>query len=213
MDLIKKCAEVFKNYVGYNYTFILDCNMSVTAMFTSGQFHHLVGLQYLTDIAQVNVEQPYNSTKRIFKNILNDNITQKLIESSNFYDNIYERLLYFTNFDDIMTAKLIIDFDYTKLPKTKIMSKYLLYKQYDDVYVILGLRYDEKKDIFVPETFIVEHSDYYVKDQTSYNVVDVKYSRYKNKRNWLHDIINRSDEAVSGVVFLILGVNFPSGYI
>lgn len=182
MDLIKKCAEVFRNYVGYNYTFILDCNMSINVMFTSGQFYHLAGLQYLKDIAQVNIRQSNNSATNIFKKILSNNITQQLIENSSFYDKIYERLLYFANFDDVMTAKLIIDFDYTKLPKTKIMSRYLLYKQYGDVYVILGLKYDEKKNIFAPETFIVEHSDYYIKDQISYDITDVKYSRYKNKR-------------------------------
>ena len=29
-------------------------------------------------------------------------------------------------------------------------------------------------------TFIVEHSDYYIKDQISYDILDIKITNYKN---------------------------------
>lgn len=54
MDILKKCAEIFEKYISKKYTFVLDCNMSVDVIFNSKQFHHLLGLQYLTDIAQVD---------------------------------------------------------------------------------------------------------------------------------------------------------------
>lgn len=73
-----------------------------------------------------------------------------------------------------------VDYDYTKLPKTDLLSKYLLYKQYENGYAILGLRYDWKYDIYIPETFIFEHSDYYIKDQVSYDVIAVEMKHYRN---------------------------------
>lgn len=77
------------------------------------------------------------------------------------------------------SAKLIIDFDYSKV-NTKILSKYLLYKQYEDGYAILGLRYDPQKNLYVPETFFFEKTDYYIKDQISYNVIDLIPTYYKD---------------------------------
>ena len=183
MSLILNCANKFQKYVGYNYTFILDCEISIDVMFASQHFHHLAGLQHLTDIAQLNIKQNNNTATGIFKDIKRGKIKQSLIESSSFYSKIYDRLSYFTKFDEVISSKLIVDFDYTKVPKSKIMSKYLLYRQYGDTYVMLGLKFDNRRQIFVPETFIVESSDYYIKDQVSYNVKEVKCEKYSGKKN------------------------------
>ncbi len=179
MNLLKKCADVYKKYVGCNYTFILDCGISIEVEFRSEYFYHLAGLHYLTDIVQVNRNRLNNSPANIFKRILNDKINDTLVEKSKFYAKIQDRLIYLSDFDDLMTAKVIVDFDSTKV-KTSILSRYLLYKQYNDVYAILGLKYDINKDVYIPETFIAEHSDYYIKDQISYDIVDVKCTYYGN---------------------------------
>ena len=112
---------------------------------------------------------------------MNGKISQSLIEKSEFYSGVYERLLRFYKFDEIISSKLIIDFDSSKV-NTKILSKYLLYKQYEDGYVMLGLRYDFQKNLYVPETFFFEKTDYYIKDQISYNVIDVIQTHYKDAR-------------------------------
>ena len=180
MNLLKKCAEVFEKYIGYNYTFTLDCKLSITVEFRAAHFYHLAGLQYLTDIVQVDKSRQNNSTSRIYKKIIKNKITQELIEKSGFYNKIEERLMYLSDLGKVISSKFIIDFDYTKVPKTKILSKYLLYKQYENGYAILGLRYNEKKDVYIPETFIVEHSDYYIKNQNSYNIINIEAKYYKD---------------------------------
>ncbi len=48
MNLLKKSADVYKNYVDFDYTFTLDCDISLTVAFRARNFYHLVGLQYLT---------------------------------------------------------------------------------------------------------------------------------------------------------------------
>ncbi|MBQ6530314.1 MAG: hypothetical protein IJI39_05275 [Clostridia bacterium] len=179
MGLLKNCAEVYSRYSGYNYIFNLDCGISVTAAFKPQHFHHLIGLHYLTDIAQVNTKLPHNSAANVYNRILKNKISQEVVERSAFYPSICERMEHFTDLGEIISSKIIIDFDYTKAPNTKILSKYLLYKQYETAYAILGLKYDYKLDVYVPETFIVEHSDYYIKGQTTYNVVDVVIKAYR----------------------------------
>lgn len=179
MDILKNCAQVYSKYVDYNYTFILDYGMSFTTAFRAEHFHHLAGLQYLSDIAQVT-KRENNSAFSIYKKILKGKISQSLIQKSEFYSEVYERLQRFCKFDEIISSKLIIDFDYSKAPKTKLLSKYLLYKQYEDGYSILGLRYDSQKNLYIPETFFFEKTDYYIKDQISYNVIDVIPTHYKD---------------------------------
>ena len=177
MSSLKKCAEVYNKYVGNDYTFITDCDFSIKVRFPMQSFYHLVGLHYLKDVTQISNLRVNNSTGRIYKQILKGSIKQKLIENSCFYDKIKERLTRFPDFDKVVSSKIIVDFDYTKV-NTKLKSKYLLYNEYDSGYEILGLKYDSKYDVFVPETFIVEKTDYYIKNQITYDIVNVEITPY-----------------------------------
>ena len=179
---LKKSAEIYSKYVDYNYTFILDCGISVNAMFKADNFYHLTGLHYLTDIVQLDKRLNNNSAKNIYKKILNNKIKQELIEKSEFYFKIEKRLQKFCDYDEIIFSKIVVDFDYTILPQTELLSRYLLYKEYEDGYGILGLKYDYSKDIYVPETFIFNETDYYIKNQVTYDIKDVTYIHYKNKK-------------------------------
>ena len=180
MNLLKKSADVYKDYVNFDYTFTLDCDISLTVAFRTRNFYHLVGLQYLTDIAQLDKTRPNNSVFSIYKKILNGSITQELIEKSSFYNKIEKRLSYFSDLGDVISSKIIIDFDYTKVPRTELLSKYLLYKEYENGYAILGLRYDTLNDIYIPETFVFEPTDYYIKNQTAYSIIGVEAKHYKS---------------------------------
>lgn len=181
MDLLQKSAENYSKYINCNYTFVLECKIDITVAFRSINYYHLAGLQYLTDIAQVDKTRKNNSVINIYKNILKGKITQDVIEKSSYYKKIEDRLKYFCKMDDVIYSKVIVDFDYTKVPKTEILSKYLLYRQYEDGYAMLGLKYDFKNDIYVPETFMFSEHDYYIKDQISYDIKDVICNSLKNK--------------------------------
>lgn len=179
MDLLKKCAYTYKEYVGYDYTFITDCNYSIKVRFPAQCFYHLVGLHYLTDIAQLDRARQSNLPSSVYKRILKGQISQELVEKSSFYSEIEERISHFPNLGKVLTSKIIVDFDYTKVQRTKLQSKYLLFNQYENGYDIIGLKYDSKYDLYIPETFIVEHTDYYIKNQITYNIIDVDIKYYK----------------------------------
>lgn len=178
MGLIDECARLYREYSGYNYIVHLDCNMKLKIALKNEHFYHLAGLHYLTDIAELNKKLRNNSSKNIFKKILRGDIDQSKVEKSKHYNRIRGRLEKFKKFDEVLNCKIIVDFDYTKLPSTKIQSKYILYREYDGIYVMLGLRYDEKGEFLIPETFMVENGDYYVKNQITYEVLKVERDNF-----------------------------------
>lgn len=75
---------------------------------------------------------------------------------------------------------VIIDFDYTKVHQTNLLSNYILFKDYGEMKAHCGFTYDRNgKDLYYPETFFVQDNDYYIKNQDIYSVVDVKIEKYR----------------------------------
>jgi len=180
MGLINDCARLFSNYTKYNYILTLDCCYTLKIAFKSEHFYHLAGLHYLRDIKEIDNRLPANSAKRIYKSICKNQITQETIEKSKQYSKIKNRLENFLKLDDVINCKIVVDFDYTKVPQTKIQSKYILYTQYNGLYIMLGLKYDD--DVLIPETFIVDKTDYYIKNQTCYNVVNIEKEKVGHRK-------------------------------
>lgn len=179
MDLLLECINKYKNYVGCNYTFFLDCGINFTVAFKKNHFYHLIGLHKLTDIAQLQKTQ-YNSANSIYRNISNGHIAFEDIIKSTHYNEIEDRLKFFTDIDSIIQSKVIIDFDYTKVHQTNLLSNYILFKDYGEMKAHCGFAYDRSgKDLYYPETFFVQDNDYYIKNQDIYSVVDVKIEKYR----------------------------------
>lgn len=181
MDLLYKCAKKYEELTKYNYTLTLNCGLDIDIIFKPVSFFHLMGLHKLTDIVQLTNSK--NSTLT-YKNILNGRITQDVIEKSQYYYQVKERLEKFIDIDNILKSKIIIDFDYRLTPgaSSKIMAKYILFKAYSDTNVHLCFKLDTKtQNYYSPETFIVQASDYYIKNQVVYEVVNITKTPYKRK--------------------------------
>lgn len=190
MDLLYECINKYKNYVGCNYTFFLDCGINFTVAFKKNHFYHLIGLHKLTDVKQLQKSQ-YNSANSIYRNILNGNITFNDIVKSSHYSEIENRLKFFTDVDNIINSKVIIDFDYSKVNQTNLLSNYILFKDYGEVKAHYCFAYDRNgKDVYYPETFFVHNNDYYIKNQDIYRVVDVKIEKYR----WPISVLTHNDE-------------------
>lgn len=179
MDLLNECINKYKTYAGYNYTLFLDCGINFTVGFQKKHFYHLIGLHKLTDIVQLRKTQ-YNNANSIYRNIIKGKITFDDIVKSSHYEDIRKRLEYFPDIDNVINSKIIIDFDYSKVPQTTLLTQYMLFKDYGEDIAHLGFAYDRNgKDIYYPETFIVQDNDYYIRNQETYNIVDVKIEKYR----------------------------------
>ncbi len=65
MNLLQKSAENYSKYINYNYTFVLECTIDIKVAFRAMNYYHLAGLQYLTDIAQLDKTRKNNSVINI----------------------------------------------------------------------------------------------------------------------------------------------------
>ena len=175
MDLLKKCAVRYSEYIGNDFCFLLDCGLTFTASFQKRQFFHFIGLHKLTDLSDLNTK-----SEIVLRNILSNVITLEDIKKSVHYPKIKDRLENFLDIDSFVNSKIIIDFDYTKVKggNTRLMAKYILFKEHNGNNLHYCFAIDRLGNYY-PETFIVQADDYYIKNQVTYEVVNIECKKYK----------------------------------
>lgn len=164
-----------------DYCITLEDGRIIEFFFKPGYFFHLLGLHYLTDIP--NISNAKNKAG-IVKRMLKDQSTAKQIQQSSHFYKIQERVNTFYKVSEMLLSdkcEIIVDFDKTLLPSCKLLSDFLLYKTEDyNTYYILGLSPDGN-GLYYPETYIVEHSKYYISKQKLLSC-EIKHTEHtKNK--------------------------------
>jgi hypothetical protein len=151
------------------YEFILS--------FSSANFKHLTGIQYLDDT--IYAKMPAN---QVFRRILNGEITDDNLRRSRQYEKYCrERIFDLKHMPGILNknAKGIFPFDKSKAGSS-IRSSIILYQEDQrHAFLTLGCKEDMrpgaigKASPFVPETFFTEVGDRYIKGQERAHVIDV----------------------------------------
>lgn len=148
-----------------NFAILLEDGREVQFHFRRDSFHHLLGLQYLDDFPHISKPKDKNG---IVKALIRDNNLVHQIERSINYPSIEKRINNFYRVVDMLISdkcEIIIDFDKTLVPSTRVESEFFLYKTEDyQTYYMLGIAKD-KRGIYYPETYIVENSKYYITGQ------------------------------------------------
>lgn len=190
MTDIQECAKKYLSLKNKTYTYKLENDFSFSIKFTEDNFLHLFGLQKLTDITQI--KNLINEKSKIFQKILNNEDSfVEIITNSKHYNKIENRIQYFDYIDDLFdleTCNIIVDFDVTRVPSSKLKrTEFLLYKKLpDDTYFILTI--GNRNGFLYPETIIYEKTKMYLSEQTLLDIVDIqvesrKKSRKNNKKN------------------------------
>lgn len=178
MDELKKCVQAYEELINKNYILTLENDIKIEIPFKAHHFYHLIGLQYLTDdIVQVR-KTPTQTATSIYRSIKKEHITYDDISKSKYIGKIQDRILNFPNIKDVLSHKIIIDFDPTKVERTSVKAKYILYKPYERTYLHLFLAADD--NIFYPESFIYEPSNYYISGQNLLDIKDVEILTSEN---------------------------------
>ena len=84
MDLLLKAATEYSELFGKIYQYTLETNEVIHVQFTPGYFHHLLGLQKLSDVAAVT-KSLRNKPAYIFKNIKKGIISLEDIQKSKYF--------------------------------------------------------------------------------------------------------------------------------
>jgi len=175
MGQIETSLQVYDRLKRNRYRINIE-NLGVyTLDFANMYYHHLVGFHYLTDALKFS--RPIGGTARFYSDLKRGKLRSDVAEKSSFYPIIQERVETFTTLEEILQpgdAKVIVDFD-PSLCQSKIKAEFYLYKREGScltggniTFYNLFLGIDKPGKLY-PCTYLVEHSNRYMLQQTILN--------------------------------------------
>jgi len=172
MDLLLLAAKEYSKLLGKIYLYTLETGVVLQVEFAPGYFHHLLGLQKLTDIPQV-IKNP---RAYIYRNIINGKITLNHIQRSKYFNEIESRLRHFPQINRLIEfEKVIVDFDPSLINSKLTKADYVLYKRSNDnMFLNLFLMTDGlNRGKQIPLTFLPESTGYYTHGQKTIKVLSM----------------------------------------
>lgn len=173
MEEIKNTIDVFERLRKYQYKITVENGMEILLRFERERYHHLAGYQHLTDLP--DVADPISKHK-FYNDLRRGKISKEKIKKSELYGEIQERVSFFDKLEEIMApgeGRIIVEFDKSKTD-TVIKAKFHLFRREGDPFkgeaVYYTLFIDTKNgDTYYPVTYVVEHSNMYVREQKFYD--------------------------------------------
>lgn len=170
MDKLIESAELYKQLLGkdYFYTFTDGIHdLQIKTFFANKNFYHLLGLNKLTDVPVLALTVN-NTATDVYSNIAKGFITYDQISRSAHFSKIADRIDHFSSINSMLFEKAVINFDKSITP-SKIKADVILYQEKGSLYLHLCLAPGHNH--YYPETFLVEPTNYYLKNQ---KILDVK---------------------------------------
>ena len=159
---IQKCAMSFEALLNYEYHFIIGRKGQLKEFYLSfdrSDFHHLIGLHKLRDIAQIQ----QGMRGKIFDKILRGEISEELIKKSSYYEQMESRIVPLTSLEEMLDGNNLIFRYNEKIQKfSLIKAEYLLEGKADSipVFLFLGARNNDEKEQMCRTFFRVGNKDY-----------------------------------------------------
>lgn len=159
MGIIYDAVNTFAGLLDTKYKLILgrkNKTREFTISFDKHDCFHLMGLQYLKDRPELSKDR-----EEIFNNLINQQIEEKTLESSDFYDKISGRVNLLSHLEEIMDSNNTI-YKYNKtLNKYSVISAdYLLKNEIADKTAFIFLSAREADDYFCRSIFPKDGVDY-----------------------------------------------------
>jgi len=180
VDLIQKCAIAFQALLKYEYHFIIGRKGKIKEFyltFDKADFHHLLGLHKLRDIAQIQ----QGVREKVFDKILSGEIAEELIKKSTYYEQMETRIMPLTSLEDMLDENNLVFRYNEKIQKfSLIKAEYLLEGEANTIpaFLFFGRRNEDEKEQMCRTFFKIGDLDY-TKGQPQYTLLK------KEKRNLL----------------------------
>ena len=172
MDLLQKSAVAFQGLLAYEYHFIIGRKGQTREFylrFEKTDFHHLLGLHKLKDIAQIQ----QGMREKIFDKVLNGTISHSLIEKSAYYEQMCGRILPLIDLEKMLDDNEMIFRYNEKIHKfSLIKADYLLEGEINSIpsFLFLGKRADDEIEQMC-KTFFRKESMDYTRGQAQYTLL------------------------------------------
>lgn len=162
MDLLQECALAFQSLLVYEYHFLIGRKGQLKEFyltFHKADFHHLVGLHKLKDIAQIQ----QGMREKIFDNIIMGKFTMKQIEKSIYYEQMSGRIFPLIELENMLDDNNMIFRYNEKIQKfSLIKADYLLEGRANEIpsFLFLGKRNDNELEQMCRTFFRIGDVDY-----------------------------------------------------
>ena len=181
MDMLKERAEVFNRLLFYKYNFVLGRKGVLTNIclsFDKVHFHHLIGLQRLTDMPQLRRDRT-----KIFDQIINNELTYAHISGSSLFSAIKKRFLAFLYIEEFLDSnELIFKFNRKANPSSKMKAEYILENEINDFIAYICIDKSNDIDEYFCRSFFPKEDIDYTLGHTRYILL------YKEKINILTNV-------------------------
>ncbi len=172
MDKLYESAIAFNKLIKSKYSLHLGSKgkcIQINVSFKEENFHHIIGLQKLSDLDTLNAAK---SKKRIFELILNKEITLADIEKSCFFYEIANRIQYSSKLEQLFDSNdFVIRFNKIK-SKSSIDADYLITAEIDDVTLHIFLKSQEANEFYIRSFFTcAKDNTTYINGQKKYKVI------------------------------------------
>jgi len=131
MDKLKECAIAFEKLFGIKYRCIIGRKgktRELVLTFTAYEFHHLCGLNKLSDMPLLR-----KNRERVFKDIISEKITYRMVSLSPSFCQVQDRIEYLRRLEEFLDSNsLIFSYDKRNRKSSSIEAKYLLQNNIDD---------------------------------------------------------------------------------
>ena len=193
MTDILQAAQSYKQLLDVEYQILLgkkNNTLSISVTFEDTHFFHLAGLQYLKDLKKLLT----GNRGRFFRSILKGNISQKIIEKSQFYPKIKSRIECLTFLEQIMDLNETI-FKYNPRLESfsAIQADFLLKNEIQARNIFTFLSEDKSSGKYFCRSFFPQTDKDYSIGQTNWALL-YKKKIYKStgKEYVLYDRLNKN---------------------
>jgi len=160
MDLLLKCARVFKHLLGYQYHFVLGrkgVKREILLGFNETDFHHLVGIHKLRDLQIAR-----GNRKKVFNDILSGLITYQTIQKSSYADECISRLSTFQYIEEFLDSNQLIFKYNSKIQPGSLIEGEFLMKLGVEMKVMVSFLFVDKEETnyFCRSFFPMDKVDY-----------------------------------------------------
>lgn len=168
MDL-QELALFYEQFLYHQYVLVVgkrNKQFTFKLSFRGDHFHHLLGLQKLVDLPELQPRNKY----AFFENVKTGKF-QPDITKSIYYTDIADRPNIFYRIENLLQQNIIIRFNKNRA-YTSIHAQALLYEKYQNHYI--HLFFTLKNQLYHPCSFFAHHDTKYIANQEVFNILDLK---------------------------------------
>ena len=169
MNKLEECLSIYQSMMHSRFELILENNLVLSFHFDKGNLCHLLGLQKLKDIPQLQ----RSTGTQVYKMLLDESLSYRTLRKSKYYTQIQNRFECFHLLPMLPYGKVIVNFDRQKVGETELINtKYILYRQVPNG--VIHLTFGEKGLTQYPETFFFDPRKRYIDGQELLDVLELK---------------------------------------